>query len=256
MIRMENTANLAGVTISGDYYDFETVVDAFYQISIDEKDQKHTGYRNVSTRILGICYDIRHAMMGDRDILLTENGMNNERMAFHSQITPRHNLYYSCNILYPEMLFAMKVLNDLVKLYMESLVKPSESYFAAMSKEVLWDKHIPIIRSFQSAFTDCLKEVLTPNSFVRWKNLVFKSYTNTAGFCLQYLDLKNIEYLEINREQRLKKLSVISKRLADYDNDSEYSGIREHLREESYRQGCHPGDLKLIGYDYPDEIDW
>lgn len=30
--------------------------------------------------MLGVCYDIRHALMGDREILFVDNGMDTEKM--------------------------------------------------------------------------------------------------------------------------------------------------------------------------------
>ena len=35
MIKITNTKNLTGVTVSGDYYDLEKLVDAFHEITID-----------------------------------------------------------------------------------------------------------------------------------------------------------------------------------------------------------------------------
>ena len=36
MLMLENTANLAGISICGDYYDLNSLVDAFHEIAIDE----------------------------------------------------------------------------------------------------------------------------------------------------------------------------------------------------------------------------
>ena len=64
MIKIENTQNLTGVKISGSYDDLYELVEAIYKISIDEFSDKHKEYINVSTRMLGLSYDIRHAYQG------------------------------------------------------------------------------------------------------------------------------------------------------------------------------------------------
>lgn len=46
MIQIENTENLAGDTISGDFYDFCNLVEAFYAITIAEDDLKNSKPKN------------------------------------------------------------------------------------------------------------------------------------------------------------------------------------------------------------------
>ena len=56
MIKITNTENLTGVTVSGDFYDLEKVVDALHDITIDEYFEKNTQYINISLIVLGVCY--------------------------------------------------------------------------------------------------------------------------------------------------------------------------------------------------------
>ncbi len=72
MITITNTPNLTGVTISGDFNDLYNLVEAFHEITINEYSEKHHRYIEISTRVLGLCYDIRHAYQGDREIELME----------------------------------------------------------------------------------------------------------------------------------------------------------------------------------------
>ena len=44
MLKIENTENLAGIKISGDLYDMQSLVDAFYKITISEDDEKYSRY--------------------------------------------------------------------------------------------------------------------------------------------------------------------------------------------------------------------
>ena len=80
MISIKNTANMTGDTISGDYDDLYNLVDAFHHITISEYDDKHQQYVETSTRVLGLCCDIRHAYQGGREVELVDNHMTEEKL--------------------------------------------------------------------------------------------------------------------------------------------------------------------------------
>jgi hypothetical protein len=101
---VKNTENLAGVTISGDFNDLYKLVDAFHKITVDEHSDKHKDYIGISIRVLELCYDLRHAYQGDRDVEFVNSGMDENKMKFHSIIAPTNNVYYKCDYLYPEMI--------------------------------------------------------------------------------------------------------------------------------------------------------
>ncbi len=79
MIKIETTPNLAGVRISGDYDDLYNLNNALYDITIDEFAEVNKEYIDMSMRLLGLSYDIRHASQGDRDVEAVDNGMDRER---------------------------------------------------------------------------------------------------------------------------------------------------------------------------------
>ena len=165
MITIKNTPNLTGVTISGDVDDLYNLVEAFHEITINEYSEKHHQYIDISTRVLGLCYDIRHAYQGDREVKFVDNNMTEEKMKWHSIITPKSNVYYSCNYLYPEMFFVMLALNALVKLRIMDLTESGYIYKGAMDKKVIWDETIATIRLFQAKFVQIAKESITQGIF-------------------------------------------------------------------------------------------
>jgi len=93
-MKFENTENLTGVSITGDYYDFNNLVDAFHTIIVDEYSEKNSEDVELSIRILGVCYDIRHACQGDREVVLLDNDMDDKKMKYHSIRTTNKNVYY------------------------------------------------------------------------------------------------------------------------------------------------------------------
>ena len=69
MIYVKATKHLTGVTIQGDLDDFNDLVSAIYRMT-GTSEEVGDLYEGVKNRLLGLCYDIRHAYMGDRDIVL------------------------------------------------------------------------------------------------------------------------------------------------------------------------------------------
>ncbi len=256
MIRITNTPSLTGVTISGDFYDLFNLVEAFHEITIDEFTEKHRSYIEISTRVLGLCYDIRHAYQGDRTVKLGDNYMTEEKIKWHSIITPKSNVYYSCNYLYPEMFFVMLALNELIKLRIMDLAKTKYVYQESLDKKVIWDETIAIIRLFQAEFAKCVKGTFSDASFARWLNLMNGSHIGIESIAGQYIDLLNIKYIKMTREKRIKNLTTLARRIAEFRYDDEHKEIREVVVEAAEKMRCGTGAIRLQGIDYPEDFDW
>jgi len=259
MIEVANTENLGGVAISGDLYDLEQLVDALHKITIndgEELDKQSRRFINISDRVLGLCYDIRHAAQGDREFLMKENGIHEHHQAEQKGILPRQNIYFSCNYLYPEMIIIMIALNELIRLRTAKLVKSKYRYDAAYDKRVIWDETIAVIRSFQAAFQKALSEVLSPAAHSRWLNMVTNPYIDIARITSPFIDLHNIQYIEMTREQRAKKLLTITKRLCEYQNDPENWAYRRAIDAAVLEHGWPESDIHFEGLDYPEDFAW
>ena len=256
MITVKNTPNLTGVTISGDFNDLYNLVEAFHEISIDEYSERHQQYIGISTRLLGLCYDIRHAYQGDREVELVANNMNEDKMKWHSLITPLNNVYYSCNCLYPEMFFVMLALNALVKLRIMDLTKKKYIFNEAMDKKVIWDETIVAIRCFQAEFVKCVKDTFTEATFARWLNVMNSDYIFIEDIAVQYIDLINIKYINMSKEKKLKNLSSLAKRIAEFQYNDDHEEIKEIVNEAAREYQCDPGAIRLQGIEYPENIEW
>lgn len=86
MLYLENTPNLTGVTVYGDHLDFEKLYDSLHKIVGEERE--YPAYEGPRLRVLGVCYEIRQTLMGNREIKLIDNGITQEMMKFHSLIAP------------------------------------------------------------------------------------------------------------------------------------------------------------------------
>lgn len=249
MIFVTNTPNNAGAAIHGDFKDFETLREALYSIVGDDDD--FPGFSPSRTRVLGICYDLRHATMGDRNIEFVDNGMDEYKMKNLATIAPDKNAYFVINTLWPEMLFVMMALNDFIRLYVKKHVK--SSYREILDFHVIWDNNISQVRMLQSAVCNCLRETVSEASFTRIIHLLNKDYTWLEGYAEQYVDFLNIKFLEMDKDTRLKRIPTIAKRLSE--EGTEYRMIKDEVYHAAIKNNCQIDDIRL-SMEYPENIDW
>jgi hypothetical protein len=250
MIYVTNTPNNAGVAIYGDCLDFDALYEALHTVVGNE--EEHMRYEAARIRVLGVCYDLRHALMGDREVEFIDNGMNKDRMRSMGIIAHDKNVYLKINVLWPELLFVTMALNDFVRLYAEKQAK--NNYYAMLDKRNIWDGSIAQVRLFQAAIAKCIKEVVSPASFSRMMNLLNHDYTWTDGYITQYLDVLNIRFINMDKEKRLKSIPTMAKRLNEHDK--EYREIESVVLDGAREFGRPACDIRLEGIEYPEEIDW
>lgn len=251
MIKMKFTENLTGVAISGDFNDLYDLVDAFYYITIPEDDKKYSRFIDISTRVLGFCYDIRHAYMGDRSVLLEENGMDRDKMMWHGIIAPENNVYYECNCLFPEMVFCLLAIDTLVEIKAGDISK--NRLFEFNDRKVLWNKQLSTLRLLQSQFVECVEEVHEKQAnFSRWLNIVSRA-KSVNGILNCYIDLLNLSYLKLDKANRLKKINAFTKRVAEFYHDPEHRDLKMEIEELRYE---YNDPHYSINFHYPEKIIW
>lgn len=243
MIGIQNTKNLTGVSVTGDVHDFQELYDALHSIVGEESE--YPKYDDVRLRVLGVCYDIRHAIMGNREALHVPNGLDRERMRYLSITGSEMNIYLKFEVLMPEMLFVSYVLNDFIFLHEKK------------HKTHSWDQTIAVVRKFQATFTTCLQDTLTEKKFAQLKKYITpQNIWNTSlyrGYATQYVDTLNIKYIHMDREKREKNISIIAKRLGTLDQ--QYIKVFNEIHVVAQQNGVHPSDIRPVE-PYPDEFDW
>ncbi len=182
--------------------------------------------------------------------------MTDDKMKWHSIIAPKNNLYFSCNYLYPEIFFVMLALNALVELRIKDLTKTKYIFKETLDKKVVWDENIAIIRLFQAEFKKCVKGTFTEATLARWMTLMNSDYIGIEDIAGQYIDLLNIKYINMTKEKRLKTLSAIARRIAEFRYDDEHNSIKEVVMEAASEHRCEPGVIRLKGIEYPEDFEW
>ncbi len=238
MLTMKSTPNHAGVKISGDYFDLDELNLALYKV-IGQEDQYY-GYEGSRMRILGISYELRHAAQGDRNVDFVFNGLHEHTMKQHGFIAPDKNIYFSTEVLWPELLYTATALKDFVKMYQED------------KKFTLWDLHLPVILRFQSLILDCLQGHVPVEEF----KVILKAFNQPASvndYAIQYVDLLNLKYIAMNKQQREQSLSSIAMKIAVQDQD--YATFRKQLLDVAtpHKKPIHEINIQA---EYPEKIEW
>jgi len=239
MIYVKSTPNNAGVAIHGDYLDFDELYDALHLIVGAE--EEYPSYEAARMRVLGVCYDIRHAIMGDREVEYVDNGMDEDKMKRLSMITHKKNVYLVINVLWPEMLFVTMALNKFVQLNRKKCKHPQ------------WDKTTAAVRKLQAAVAVGLQQTVSEASYKRMINMMTSDYIWFDGYATQYLDILNCRFLAMNREKRLKNIPTMAKRLAE--QSQEYKEVKSEVVEAARMHNCSVYDIRPR-LEYPEDIDW
>ncbi|WP_353893626.1 hypothetical protein PRVXH_000377 [Proteinivorax hydrogeniformans] len=239
MLIVKNTPNNTGVSISGDYEDLNELYLALHDIVGEEGE--FIGYDSSRIRVLGVCYDLRHAFMGHRSIELVDNGMNEQKMLENSTIVSKKNVYYKVEVLWTEVLFVFMVLNDFIALSGDKL------------KNRQWDKSVAVTRKFQSMIISELKNILKATTFTRLENCMARNSGYFRYYFTQYIDVLNIRFLKMSKDKKLKNISIMGKRIAE--KGDEYQNLKANIIDKAKEYNCHPSEL-IVSSDYPEEIDW
>ena len=261
MISAKPTEHLTGVLIEGEYEDFYEMVESIYRMTGLEEDYNDR-YWSVKNRLLGICYDIRHAFQGDRNVKLVDNGANDELMKWHSMVMPQQNLHYSVEVLFPEALF---VAFSIPELYLPSSVYYGQRARKLQKKEEqprrFVDKYADYIRDqamldmLSSVILSAFADVIGDEDFEKVLSQRGKSYGyEYEHYATQYVDKCNAEYLKTAPEKRKDKLRNIAKRLLK--KPDAYRNLLSDLENSARRHGCSIHELHDPDLEYPETIEW
>lgn len=250
MIYVKNSPNNVGVFIYGDHLDFERLYEALHEIVGAEDEYKY--FNTAQLRVLGVCYNIRHAMQGDRELAFVDNGMHPDKMKMMGVITPDKNVYLRIEELWPEILFVTMALNDFILLHIGK--KAKGSYHKFQDPRTIWDQSVANVRMLQAAVISCLKETVSETSFKRMLGLMNHDYTWMEGYATQWVDVQNIKFIKMASEKRQKSISIMAKRLADIYAD-EYRDFKGHIYNAAREYNTTIDNIRITD-EYPDDWEW
>lgn len=207
MITIQPTERLTGVHISGDYWDFDALIEAIYALTGDEN--RYYDYLGSRQRLLSTCLKLRQAGRGEHDIELMANGIHRGITKKKQQIFSDKNIYFVVDILMPELLFTALALNDFIALYKET-IDDSE-----------WSISVATARLFQAKVADCVEPFMSEEHFIIFLATLHAKSPLFFRYAPQYVDMLNIEYLALSKEQREQHLTAYALRLLAEDDTYE-----------------------------------
>lgn len=258
MISAMPTKNLTGITLEGDFEDFYEIVESIYRMT-DPDIVYEDNYWSIQNRLLGLCYDIRHAYMGDRDVKLVGNGVNDEMMKWHSMILPRQEVHYSLNVVFPEAVF---VALSVPELYMWSrhnygrrTKKQEEKAMFPAQKYSNYIRDKAVLDTLSSVILGALSDVIGDDQLEKLlrfrENLLEDVFSDYA---VQYVDKCSLEYIKTAPEKRSDKLRNIAKRIIQ--KPTGYQNMQRDMEYAAREYGCSIHEVYDSSLEYPEEIEW
>ena len=239
MLTIQPTKHLTGVTISGDYWDIDELLTAIYSVCGDEK--RYYDFQGSRRRILAVCLKLRNAIRAQHNIEFVPNGIH--KGVKHSQklLVPEKNIYFSVEVLMPEIIFTTIALNDFIQLHQE-IIDASD-----------WNIHVATLRHFQGIIGEMLKEFIVEEHFTVFMQMLHTKHPTYYRYATQYVDVLNLEYIALSKEERAEAVAAFALRLLMKDED--YNELHEQLMAVASQTkiSLHEMDLSLK---YPEEIFW
>ena len=178
MLSITHTPNITGALIRGDFWDLDEVSQAINLVIGDEN--KYYDWAGSRKRILEVSIKLQQASRAEHHVDFVGNGLHKETMKQHEIVSSEKNIYYSVEVLWPELIFTVIALNDFVRLYSKKHLYPN------------LDVHITTIRKFQSVVGEALQSVMTKEEHDHFMKILSNNETNVQDYAIQFVDMLNL----------------------------------------------------------------
>lgn len=239
MLALKNTENLTGALISGDYWDLDELCTALHRLTGNES--RYLDWQGARVRLLRIMHDLRNAYQGNRNVESVGNGLKKDTMKNHDFITSQSNIYFSTEILWPELIFALVAINDFINLH--------KKYEQATDLDI----HIVNARMFQALIAEGLKMNMSEETYTFTIQQVITSKANTEEYAIQYIDLLNVSYIVMPKDQRTQAFESIAHNIIVQTKD--YNNFKNMILTESNKTKSTIHDFRT-SIEYPEHIKW
>lgn len=231
MLIIKPTPKLAGISISGDYEDFDRLYDALIEILGDEQEYGDD-YEIPALYVLAACYELRQAVMGNRGIEFVASRLDADMQQNLKTIGPQHNVYYKTRIHLPEILFDIMALSDFVEIYSRKVKIPA------------LNRDIQMVQLFQAEVTSALQSLLDLPAANRLAHLIYGVVPRFRGYCTQYVDQLTEKYLRQTPEKRRQQIIPLARKFNEKGLD--YQRLMLELTEAASDLNCSIADLESI----------
>lgn len=242
MLKVELTENYAGVKISGDYNDLDNLYDSIHYFI--KEDPNSLGEYIMQNHIYGFLYDVRHAYQGDREAILIDNYLQDDKrkwLGLKKKDITENNLYFSFNYLLPDIFLDM----ILIKNFMRNIDKKDND---------VYNPYINQVNYFYSIVLHALENMLTEIKFNKIKKGFMNAFTYDKIFIPQWFEIIAIDYAKMTKKQREKEFMHTMDEIYNYMNYEDYYNMKKELEKLCEEKKCNLDNLHYD--DYPEEIEW
>jgi hypothetical protein len=167
--------------------------------------------------------------------------LKKDTMKNHDFIASQNNIYFSTEILWPELIFTLVAINDFINLH--------KKYEQATDLEI----HIVNARKFQALIAEGMKENMSEESYTFIMQQVLSSNANAEEYAIQYIDLLNISYIDMSRDRRIQSFESIVHNIVVQSKD--YSSFKNKILTEINNTKSTIHDFRM-NVEYPEYIEW
>lgn len=259
MLTVTMTPHLLGFAVTGDYDELNNLYDAVHTLVGDLDDGALSmGEAIARERLLALCYDLRHASMGNRSVRMVDNGMNRDKAEWLGiALPPLKNLNYVVEVLYPEAMYEVMMLGGLIRMRESELTKKGRTVFDGMSDpRIVFDPVCCEVRRYQSLVMEAIHAQTTSATFVRIRNQVVEGEAKVSSMYTQWLDMINIDWCGMTQKKRQSSMSTTVRDISDYATDLSYVKMAKDIDKFVEEQGCPRVNVRLTGIDYPEDYEW
>ena len=258
MLSVEMTEHLLGIRIYGDYDALDELYDAVFELAdAGEAADMSEAEAGMRTRVLALCYDLRHAYQGDRGIKMVSNGMDADHETWAGVKVPAfENVIYYVEVLYPEAMYEMLCLNWLIERWQAKLLGKGHMVASDVSDQrILFDAPCARVRFYQSLVMEAVRAKTSPNTFSRIHKQVAGRYFGIAEMYPQWVDIINGDWMAMTVKRREKGLSTVVRDLANYWLHEQYHEVKADIDQFIQETGALLNNVS-VNIDYPDEYEW
>lgn len=253
MFEVEMTPNLLGIKISGTYDDLDQLYDAVWDLCLadgnpDSAARKATLDEQImSERLLALCYDLRHAYMGSRNIELLPGDVSQDVADWQGIEVPDKRVVLSVEVLYPEAMYEHLVLDYLIDRRQRVEKVP-----------VYRDKSSTMVMLYQSKLLEAVGKVASKGRFSNIRNSIARATLDIPMMYTQWVDILDCDYGAMTKKRRLESLATIVRDLVEYPLHDDYCRMKHDVDDYVKKQDRqYPGLRNEIRLNlaWPDEED-
>jgi len=257
MLDVTMTPNLLGFRVAGDARELEALYDDIWSLAGSEED--HVGDPDVAAmreRLLALCYDLRHAVHGDRGFEVTKDEFPS-RWDEEGLPTSVDRATLSFEVLYPEAMYEVMAIGYLVRLRTHELSNgPGGNSLRGWADIAVWDSAACHARYYQSLVLKAVGQVATKGRYARIREHVTDAPPAIPAMYEQWLDILNEDHAMRSRKGRAENLSVAVRDMAQFHRSEQYWELKDKVDDFARERGTHRANVRVTDYDWLDEAEW